>query len=388
MSAPALAGRPSLRIGGTHYPVLLPTLRDPRLHLAGVIVSLQVLGQVAFDFQLSIAQILVSLAVAGILEVAIAFRSQHVLMWPASALLTGNGVAFVLRVPGTEHGDWWSMNGWWIFAGTSAVALLSKYVVRVRGRHVFNPSNFGLVLCFLLLGAERADPLALWWGPLSPALVLALVLIVAGGFLILRRLHLVGVAVGFWLAFAAGIGVLAASGHTMTAAWHVGPIEGAEFWWLLVSSPEILVFLFFMITDPKTIPASPGGRRVYAVGVGLLATLLIAPLTTEFATKVAILAALFVVCATRGVIELVGSEAARSPRRSAASAAWSAARCRRERGRVRRPRRRGGHPGAAGCRARAPQAAPQALPEIAVARLAGRRGDRRRRPRRGSPATS
>ena len=308
MSAPALAGRPSLRIGGTHYPVLLPTLRDPRLHLAGVIVSLQVLGQVAFDFQLSIAQILVSLAVAGVLEVAIAFRSQHVLMWPASALLTGNGVAFVLRVPGTEHGDWWSMNGWWIFAGTSAVALLSKYLVRVRRNHVFNPSNFGLVLCFLLLGAERADPLALWWGPLSPALVLALVLIVAGGFLILRRLHLVGVAVGFWLAFAAGIGVLAASGHTMTAAWHVGPIEGAEFWWLLVSSPEILVFLFFMITDPKTIPASPGGRRAYAVAVGLLATLLIAPQTTEFATKVAILAALFVVCAARGVIELVGSE--------------------------------------------------------------------------------
>ena len=295
MSAPAVAGvdRPTLRIRGTAYPVLLPTLRDPRLHLAGVIVSLQVLGQVAFDFQLSIAQILVSLAVAGILEVAIAFRSQRVLMWPASALLTGNGVAFVLRVPGTEHGDWWSMNGWWIFAGTSAIALLSKYLIRVRGRHIFNPSNFGLVLCFLLLGAERADPLALWWGPLSPALVLALVLIVAGGFLILRRLHLVGIAVGFWLAFAAGIGVLAASGHTMTAAWHVGPIEGAEFWWLLVSSPEILVFLFFMITDPKTIPASRGGRRVYAIGVGLLATLLIAPQTTEFATKVAILAALF-----------------------------------------------------------------------------------------------
>ena len=308
MSAPALAGRPSLRIGGTHYPVLLPTLRDPRLHLAAVIITLQILGQVAFDFQLSIAQILVSLAVAGILEVAIAFRGQRVLMWPASALLTGNGVAFVLRVPGTEHGDWWSMNGWWIFAGTSAVALLSKYLVRVRGRHVFNPSNFGLVLCFLLLGAERADPLALWWGPLSPALVLAIGLIVAGGFLILRRLHLVGVAVGFWLAFAAGIGVLAASGHTMTAAWHVGPIEGAEFWWLLVSSPEILVFLFFMITDPRTIPASQGGRRAYAVAVGLLATLLIAPQTTEFATKVAILAALFVVCATRGAIELVGAD--------------------------------------------------------------------------------
>ncbi|HEX4747537.1 MAG TPA: FG-GAP-like repeat-containing protein [Gaiellaceae bacterium] len=308
MSAPAVGGdRPTLRIRGTDYPVLLPTLRDPRLHLAAIIVTLQVLGQVAFDFQLSIAQILISLAVAGLLEVAIAFKSQHVLMWPASALLTGNGVAFVLRVPGTEHGDWWSTNGWWIFAGTSAVALLSKYVIRVRGRHVFNPSNFGLVLCFLLLGAERADPLALWWGPLSPALVVALALIVVGGFLILRRLHLVGIAVGFWLAFAAGIGVLAASGHTMTAAWHVGTIEGWEFWRLLVTSPEILVFLFFMITDPKTIPSSAGARRAYAVGVGLLATILIAPQTTEFATKVAILAALALVCGVHGLILLAGT---------------------------------------------------------------------------------
>src|SRR5580765_1728512 len=306
MSAPDLAGKPTVRIRGRAYPVLLPSLRDPRLHLASVIISLQVLGQVAFDFRVSIAQILVALLASAALEFAITFRRQHVIMWPASALLTGNGVAFVLRVPGTEHGDWWSMKGWWIFAGTSAVALLSKYLIRVRGSHVFNPSNFGLVLCFLLLGSDRVDPLALWWGPLSPALLLALALIVVGGFLILRRLHLLEIAVGFWLAFAAGIGVLAASGHTMTAAWHVGPIEGAQFWWLLVSSPEILVFLFFMITDPKTTPSSSTGRRVYAVGVGLLATLLIAPQTTEFATKVAILTSLALVCATRGLIELAG----------------------------------------------------------------------------------
>ena len=309
MSAPAAVGvdRPTLRIGRTDYPVLLPTIRDPRLHLAAIIITLQILGQVAFDFRLSIAQILVSLVTAGVLEFGLTLGRQRVLMWPASALLTGNGVAFVLRVPGTEHGDWWSMKGWYIFAGTSAIALLSKYVIRVRGNHVFNPSNFGLVLCFLLLGAERADPLALWWGPLSPALVIALVLIVVGGFLILRRLHLVGIAVGFWLAFAAGIGVLALSGHQMTAAWHVGPIAGFDFWWLLVSSPEILVFLFFMITDPKTIPASRSGRRAYAIGVGLLATVLIAPFTTEFATKVAILGSLFAVCAVKGALALVGS---------------------------------------------------------------------------------
>ena len=333
MSAPALAGAdgPTLRIRGTSYPVLLPSVRDPRLHLAAVIVSLQVLGQVAFDFRLSIAQILVSLLTAAALEVAIAFRRRRVLMWPASALLTGNGVAFVLRVPGTEHGDWWSLHGAWIFAATSAVALLSKHVVRFRGGHVFNPSNIGLVLAFLLLGAGRADPLALWWGPLSPSLVLALAIIVAGGFAILGRLRLLELAVGFWLAFAAGTGVLAVSGHEMTAPWHLEPIAGAQFWWTLVSSPEILVFLFFMLTDPRTVPASPGGRRAFAVGVGLLATLLIAPHTSEFATKVAVLGALALACAARPLLLLlrgtpVGALASRAaPSRPAAAAAALAA---------------------------------------------------------------
>jgi ASPIC and UnbV/FG-GAP-like repeat/NQR2, RnfD, RnfE family len=305
MSAPAAAGTPTLRIRGTSYPVLLPKFSDPRLHLAAVIVSLQVLGQVAFDFRLSIAQILVSLLTCAVLEVGIAFRRQRVLMWPASALLTGNGVAFVLRVPGTEHGDWWSMHGWWIFAATSAVALLSKYLIQFRGRHVFNPSNFGLVLVFLLLGSSRADPLELWWGPMSAWMALALAIIVGGGLVILTRIGLLEIAVGFWLAFAAGIAVLAASGHAMTARWHLGPITGWEFWRVLVFSPEILVFLFFMITDPKTIPASRRGRRLYAVSIALVAVLLIAPQTTEFATKVAVLAALAIVCAARPVGMLV-----------------------------------------------------------------------------------
>ncbi len=302
-------GRPTLRIRGSSYPILLPSLRDPRLHLAAVIVSLQVLGQVAFEFNLSIAQILVALVTCAVLEVGIAFRRQRVILWPASALLTGNGVAFILRVPGTEHGDWWSMHGWWIFAGTAAVALLSKYLVKFRGRHVFNPSNFGLVLCFLLLGPERADPLEFWWGPMSAWMILALAIIVVGGFAILTRLHLLHIAVGFWLAFAAGLAVLAVSGHEMTARWHLGPISGWEFWHTLVFSPEILVFLFFMITDPRTIPESARGRRAYAIGIGLLAVLLIAPQTTEFATKVSVLAALAIVCALRPLALLVRSRA-------------------------------------------------------------------------------
>ena len=289
-------------IRGTPYPVVLPKLNDPRLHLAATITSLQVIGQVGFHFRLSIAQILVSLATCAVLELAIVFRKQHVLMWPASALLTGNGVAFILRVPGTRHGDWWSLHGWWIYVGAAAVSLLSKYVIKWRGDHIFNPSNIGLVLCFLILGRGRADPLDFWWGPMSVWLVIALCVILAGGFTILSRLRLLRIALGFWLSFAAGIGVLAISGHAMTARWHLGPITGFHFWSVLVTSPEVLVFLFFMITDPKTAPRSLTNRLVYAVSLGLLASLMIAPTTTEFASKVALLGALAVVCLTVPVL--------------------------------------------------------------------------------------
>ncbi len=295
--------KPIFLIRGFPYPVLLPTIRDPRLHLAAVIISLQILGQTAFDFSVSIAQILMALATCAVLETAMAFRQQRVIMWPASALLTGNGVAFVLRVPGTRHGDWWSTRGWWIFVGTAAISLLSKYVIKWRGDHIFNPSNFGLVLCFLILGSSRADPLDFWWGPMTPWMALATGIIVAGGLAILLRLKLIWIAISFWLAFVAGIGVIALSGHAMTARWHLGPVTGRYFWWVLITSPEILVFLFFMITDPKTIPKGRIARIVYGVAIGVLAALLIAPQQTEFGAKVAVLGSLAIVCFLRPLLD-------------------------------------------------------------------------------------
>jgi hypothetical protein len=312
-AAPAPTGPPTLTIAGRSYPVLLPKLSDPRLHLAATIISLQVIGQIGFHFRVSIAQILVAIGTCAVLEVGIAVRKQHVLMWPASAMLTGNGVAFVLRVPGTQHGDWWSMRGWWIFAATSAVGLLSKYVIQIRGAHIFNPSNIGLVLCFLILGRSRAEPLDFWWGPMSAWLVLALTVIVAGGFAILSRLSLLRVALSFWVSFAVGLGVLALAGHQMVARWHLGPVEGFQFWWILVTSPEVLVFLFFMITDPRTAPRGPRARVVYAVAIAVVACLLIAPMRTEYATKVALLSALAVICVARPFAELAARANVRRP---------------------------------------------------------------------------
>jgi Na+-translocating ferredoxin:NAD+ oxidoreductase RnfD subunit len=277
--------------------VVLPSVRDPRLHLASVIITLQVLGQTVLDFEVSIAQILISIGTCVVLELVVTFWRRRIIAWPASAMLTGNGIAFLLRVPGTRHGDWWSTRGWWIFAGTAAVSLLSKYLLRVRGTHVFNPSNFGLVLCFVVLGSGRADPQDLWWGPWSPGLALTVAVILVGGLTILTRLRMLGMAIAFLVTFAACIGVVAIAGHCMTARWSLTPVCGRSFWWVVSASPEILVFTFFMITDPRTSPGGRVGRAVYGAAVAVTAAVLVAPQRSEFGTKVAILGALVIVCA-------------------------------------------------------------------------------------------
>src|SRR5262249_9693675 len=88
--APSTASHAHLSLLGWYkaMPVVLPKPSDPRLHLAAVITSLQVLGQTEFHFRVSIAQILLALVTCAVLEIAITARKQHVWMWPASALLT------------------------------------------------------------------------------------------------------------------------------------------------------------------------------------------------------------------------------------------------------------------------------------------------------------
>jgi hypothetical protein len=306
VSAPSVAGKPSLRIRGVSYRVILPSWRDPRLHLASVFITLHILGQVEFNFRLSIPQILASVLTCALMEVGITFWQKRVILWPASAMLTGNGIAFILRVPGTHHGDWWSFHGIWIYFAVAAVSLLSKYLIRFRGRHIFNPSNLGLVLFFLLLGSSRTEPLEFWWGPTSIWLILVLAIIVGGALGILSRLKLLAVAAYFWVTFAIGIGVLGVSGHAMSANWHLGPVSDGYFWRVLILSPEVFIFLSFMITDPKTVPQGKIARRVYGVSIGVLSSLLIAPQTTEFAAKVGLLSSLTIICGVRPILILLG----------------------------------------------------------------------------------
>jgi hypothetical protein len=80
----------------------------------------------------------------------------------------------------------------------------------------------------------------------------------------------------------------------MIATWSTTPVCDARFWTTLVTSPEILIFLFFMITDPKTIPKQRTARVVFAATLALFATLMIAPHALEYGAKVGLLGSLVV----------------------------------------------------------------------------------------------
>ena len=298
-----VAGGRTIRVGGHSYPLILPKIRDPRLHVAAVVVTIHTLGQVGLRFQVSVPQILAAVLTSAIIGVAVTFRATGTIVWPASAMLTGSGVALILRVPTTPPGDHWSTHKWYVFAGVAAFSLLTKHVIRYRGGPLFNPSNVGLVVAFLVLGSTRVEPLDFWWAPLNGWMITAYAVILVGGLLITRRLRLLALAGTFWLALAIGIGLLANSGHCITARWAFTPVCGFDFWRAVMASPELLIFLFFMITDPKSVPRGRVGRVLFGLLVAVTSVLLMAPQTTEFGTKVALLGGLVLVCAARPLID-------------------------------------------------------------------------------------
>ena len=122
----------TITLGGTSYPLFLPNIRDPRLHVAAVIITIHVLGQVGLHFHVSVPQILAAILASAIIEVALTFRRIRSFAWPASAMLTGSGVALILRVSArrrrsVEHQRVVRVRQ------RRGLSLLSKYVIRYRG---------------------------------------------------------------------------------------------------------------------------------------------------------------------------------------------------------------------------------------------------------------
>ena len=128
-------------------------LRFDRRYLAPALITCVLLaGQVSFGFLESWTRTLLAIATAIIVELLVG----RVLYgkWPhlASAYISGISVGILVRSP-----------AFWPYALCSAISITSKYVLRVRGRHLWNPTNFGVV-AMLVLASDTVASLSVQWG--------------------------------------------------------------------------------------------------------------------------------------------------------------------------------------------------------------------------------
>ncbi len=199
------------------------------------ITAILLIGNLSFGILESYKKTLLAIAAAIATELILGriFTGK----WPhlASAYISGISVGILLRSP-----------AFWPYALCAVIAITSKYVVRVKNRHIWNPSNFGICV-MLFLAAESVTTLSIQWGN---SLWAMLVIWSLGSAIVwrLRRFHICAVYVLSFLAFA------------FLRTWITGDPWQSEI--APITGPEYQLFIFFMITDPKTTVRSRVGQGV------------------------------------------------------------------------------------------------------------------------------
>lgn len=194
--------------------------------IAPILITLILLvGQLGFGMLESYPQTLLAIAVSIGIEIVLGKLFTGKIPHLASAYISGISVGILIRSP-----------FFWPFALCAAISTTSKYVLRVKDRHIWNPSNFG-VSAMLMLAPFAVASLSIQWGnnllPLLTIWLLGSVIIYK-----LRRFHITLTYVLSFLAFSFIRSFV--TGHSFLA--EVAPITG----------PMYQLFIFFMITDPKT----------------------------------------------------------------------------------------------------------------------------------------
>lgn len=215
---------------------LLDSLRDPRYYQVAVLASLLAFGIAVLDFgirwQNAVAILLTAQAVQFIGTRAAGLPRFD----PLSALITSLSLTLLLR---TEFVA--------LAMLAAIIAIGSKFLIRVRGKHVFNPANVALVT--LMLTSDYAWVSSGQWGSAAiGAFALACL-----GFLVLTRAKRAETTIAF-LAF---YGMLLFG----RALWLGDPLSIPVH---QMQNGALLIFAFFMISDPKTTPNSPFGRVLFA----------------------------------------------------------------------------------------------------------------------------
>lgn len=158
----------------------------------------------------------------------------------------------------------------------STLAISSKFLIRFKGKHLFNPANFGMM--FVLLFSDAAWIAPGQWGNG----IIFLILVVFLGGAILNKVGRLDVGIFFLLSY----GFCLFAYNCLYLGWPT------DYFFHNITNGTVLIFSFFMITDPMTSPNHPKGRILWAAGIGIGAFIL----SQAFFIKGAPLWMLFIAC--------------------------------------------------------------------------------------------
>src|SRR5256885_792758 len=210
---------------------------DPRWLQIGFLASFLCVGLAARDFPIWHAPLLFAAALGTQLACTRILKLENVGV--LSAVITACGLTLLLR-----------SDVWWLPPLAAAVAIASKFTLRIRGRHFLNPANLGI--CAAMLATPHAWCSPAQWGEGG----LLLLWMFALGCMVAHRAFRNDVSLAF-LAF-----------------WIV--LRAARVLWLgqpravllhQLASGSLILFAFFMISDPKTTPRGRAARIAFAVTV-------------------------------------------------------------------------------------------------------------------------
>ena len=214
---------------------------DPRYYQIVVLGSLLGYGIGWLDFGVGWRQVATLLATAQITQAVCTGVWGLPQFDPRSAFISSLSLCLLLRT-----------NDPLLAIVAAVVTISSKFVIRVDGKHIFNPTNFGLVVLIAATDGVWVSPGQ--WGNLAFfGFLMACV-----GSLVVNRAARSDVTYAF-LAFYIGIVLL-------RGVWLGDPLGIALH---RLQSGALLLFAFFMISDPKTTPDSRAGRIVFALAVAL-----------------------------------------------------------------------------------------------------------------------
>jgi Na+-translocating ferredoxin:NAD+ oxidoreductase RnfD subunit len=224
----------------------LPSIRDPRIPFALILTLYAILGCTALSFSRDPLQIVLTVLAACILDMVLCYALRAQVIVPLSAYITGLSLALLLN---------YSYNYYLLFLPVY-FAVCSKYVLTYEGRHVFNPSMFGVALSLILGGDLITTAPAYQWGGTWAMSAFMVTLAVSLFVLNIGRNALIVSFLAFY--------VLQISLRAYIMRWYLPP--EALLLGTLTSAPFYL-FVFYMITDPQTSPSTKKGQ------IGLAAAL-------------------------------------------------------------------------------------------------------------------